>query len=261
MYTWKEMTQAVGTNVCPVFTSDQLTEVLVLAHAGSMEDLMPSNTLDQDAHTTSITAAYAEDDCALKLWEQIRSANQPDGWTEREGCLLFHKRLYMPNKGMLCLHTICDHHDHPTAGHFGETKTTELIHHKYHWPGLRCMVKDYVKSCTSCACTKAPHHKPYRLLKQIPISAQPWESILMDFIEQLPTLEGFTVILVIVDRLTKQSLFIPTHDMVDASQLAQLFLAHIFSKHRTPGHITSDCGAEFISHQVTTQKATARQNG
>ena len=42
----------------------------------------------------------------------------------------------------------------------------------------------------------------------------------MDFVEQLPTLEGFTVILVIVDRLTKQSLFIPTHNMVDAPQLA-----------------------------------------
>jgi len=212
--------EAIATNVHPVFTSDQLTEVPVLACAGSMEDLMPSNTLDQDVCTTSITTAYAEDDCALKLQEQIRSANQPDRWMEREGCLLFHERLYVPNKGMLCLHTICDHHDHPTVGHFGETKTTELIHCKYHWPGLRCMVKDYVKSCTSCAHTKVPHHKPYGLLKQLPIPAQPWESISMDFIEQLPTSEGFTVILVIVDRLTKQSLFIPTHDTVDAPQLA-----------------------------------------
>src|SRR5258708_5769001 len=77
-------------------------------------------------------------------------------------------------------------------------------------PGLRCMVGDYVRSCTSCACTKVPHHKPYGLLKQLPIPSQPWESISMDFIEQLPTLEGFTVILVIMDRLTKQLLFIPT---------------------------------------------------
>src|SRR6266436_6254348 len=67
--------EAVVTNVCPVFTSDQLTEVPVLACAGSMEDPMPSNTLDQDMHTTSITAAYAEDDHALKLQEQIRSTN------------------------------------------------------------------------------------------------------------------------------------------------------------------------------------------
>src|SRR5258708_4047860 len=123
----------------------------------------------------------------------------------------------------------------------------ELICCKYHWPGLRCMVKDYMKSCTSCTHTKVPCHKPYGLLKQLPIPAQPWELISMDFIK-LPASEGFTVILVIIDRLTKQSLFIPTHNTVDAPQLAQMFLTHVFSKHGTPGHITSDCGVEFISH-------------
>src|SRR6266446_6949468 len=97
-------------------------------------------------------------------------------------------------------------------------------------------------------CTKVMHHKPYGLLKQLPIPGQPWESISMDFIEQLPTSEGFTVILVIMDRLTKQSLFIPTHDTVDAPQLAQLFLTHVFSKHGTLGHVTSDHRTEFVSH-------------
>src|SRR5260221_4952359 len=91
IYTEGDNPEAVATNVCPLFTSNQLAEVLVLAHTGSMEDLTPSNTLDQDACTTSITAAYAEDDHALKLQEQIRSANQLDGWMEREGCLLFHE--------------------------------------------------------------------------------------------------------------------------------------------------------------------------
>src|SRR5258708_34929192 len=123
VYTEGDDPEAIATNICPVFTSDQLAEVLVLARTGSMEDPTPSNTLDQDAHTTSITTAYAEDDHALKLWEQIKSANQLDRWMEREGHLLFHEQLYMPNKGMLHLHTICDHHDHPTAGHFRETKT------------------------------------------------------------------------------------------------------------------------------------------
>ncbi len=70
----------------------------------------------------------------------------------------------------------------------------------------------------------------------------------MDFIEQLPLSEGFTAILVIMDRLTKQSLFIPTHNMVDAPQLAQLFLTHVFLKHGAPGHVTSNCGTEFMSH-------------
>src|SRR5260221_2993916 len=213
-----------------------------------MEDPRPSNTLDHNTLAKSITTAYAEDELTKKIHEQIKTADQLDSWTEREGHLLFHKQKYVLNKGMLWLHTICDHHDHPTAGHFRETKTMELIHHNYHWPGLRHMVGDYVRSCTSCACTKVTHHKPYGLLKQLPIPGQPWESISMDFIKQLPASEGFTVILVIVDRLTKQSLFIPTHDMVDAPQLARLFLTHIFLKHGALGHVTSDHGTEFMSH-------------
>src|SRR5258708_19727590 len=39
-----------------------------------------------------------------------------------------------------------------------------------------------------------------------------------------------------------------THNTVDAPQLARLFLTHIFSKHGTPGHVTSDHRTEFMSH-------------
>src|SRR6266436_1472420 len=70
----------------------------------------------------------------------------------------------------------------------------------------------------------------------------------MDFIEQLPASEGFSAILVVIDQLTKQVIFIPSHDTVNALQVARLFLTHIFSKHGVPAHITSDHGSEFISH-------------
>ena len=69
----------------------------------------------------------------------------------------------------------------------------------------------------------------------------------MDFIEQLPKSDGFTAILVVVDRLSKQSIFIPTHDTIDSPELARLFILHVFSKHGTPSHVTSDRGSEFVS--------------
>jgi hypothetical protein len=70
----------------------------------------------------------------------------------------------------------------------------------------------------------------------------------MDFIEQLPSSSGFTSILVIVDRLSKQGIFIPTFDTITSVQLAQLFVLHVFSKHGVPSHVTSDRGSEFVSH-------------
>src|SRR5258708_11740876 len=102
------------------------------------------------------------------------------------------------------------------------------------------MVKDYVASCATCAHAKSPRHKPYGKLKQLLIPSRLWSSISMDFIEQLPASEGFSTILVVVNRLTKQPIFIPSHDTVNDLQVAWLFLTHIFSKHRCPAHVTSD---------------------
>src|SRR5260370_31427029 len=70
----------------------------------------------------------------------------------------------------------------------------------------------------------------------------------MDFIEHLLAADSFTAILVIINHLTKQSLFIPTYDTINSPQLAQLFLTHVFLKHGVPSHVTSDWGTEFISH-------------
>ena len=70
----------------------------------------------------------------------------------------------------------------------------------------------------------------------------------MDFIEQLPSSSGFTAILVVIDRLSKQAIFIPTHDTITSPKLAQLFLLHVFTKHGVPAHVTSNQGSKFVSH-------------
>ena len=69
------------------------------------------------------------------------------------------------------------------------------------------------------------------MLKQLPVPNRSWNSISMDFIEQLPSSSGFTTILVIIDQLSKQAIFIPTHDTITSPELAQLFLLHVFAKH------------------------------
>ena len=103
---------------------------------------------------------------------------------------------------------------------------TGLVQREYTWPGVRTYIKEYIKSCTACARAKTPRHRPYGMLKQLPIPEQPWNSISMDFIEQLPASSGFTAILVVVDCLSKQVLFIPTHDTITSPELTQLFLLH-----------------------------------
>ena len=70
----------------------------------------------------------------------------------------------------------------------------------------------------------------------------------MDFIKKLPSFSRFNTILVIVDWLTKQAIFIPAHDTITSTDLAHLFILHVFSKHGIPFHVTSDRDLEFVSN-------------
>jgi len=68
-----------------------------------------------------------------------------------------------------------------TCRTFRSNKTLHQVRMHYYWPGLPVYVKDYWKSCITCSHTKPMHHKPYGLLKQLPIPDKPWNLISMDF--------------------------------------------------------------------------------
>ena len=70
----------------------------------------------------------------------------------------------------------------------------------------------------------------------------------MDFIKKLLSSSGFDTILVIVNWLTKQAIFIPAHNTITSTDLACLFILHMFSKHGISSHVTSNRGSEFVSN-------------
>lgn len=168
--------------------------------------------------------------------------------TSETGLLLHEGRIYVPDYKDLRLRILRDRHDHPTAGHFGYAKTLDLVRREFFWPDMRKFILNYCSSCTSCARAKSSCHQPYGLLKPLPIPERPWNSISMDLIEQLPESDGYSAILVIVDRLTKMSLFLPTTNSVTAEDIARLFVTHVFSKHGVPSDVVSDRGTEFTSN-------------
>lgn len=169
-------------------------------------------------------------------------------WSVNVNSLLCWKGcIFVPEGQDLRLQILCTKHDHVLAGHFSQSKMLSLVCREYFWPKLWEFMVDYVNSCSVCTRNKSRRHWPYGYLKQLPIPLQPWDSILMDFIKQLPPSEGFMEILVMINWLTKQAMFIPAHRSIDALGLAHLFIQHIFSKHRVPSHVTSDRGSEFVS--------------
>ena len=69
----------------------------------------------------------------------------------------------------------------------------------------------------------------------------------MDFITDLPTSEGYDIILVVIDQLTKMSYFISCKKDLKTDQFADLFLKNIVRLHTLPKDIITDKGMIFIS--------------
>jgi hypothetical protein len=144
-------------------------------------------------------------------------------------------------------------HELPPHGHQGIHKTLDRVRTTYQFPKMKTVVQAITKQCLLCEKTKARRHKPYGELQPLPVAERPWDSITMDFITKLPLSEDpatgvmYDSILVIVDRLTKFSYFIPYQESTDAEQFAYIFLRNIVSIHGLPTEILSDRGPPFAS--------------
>src|SRR5258708_34193207 len=67
-------------------------------------------------------------------------------------------------------------------------------------------------------------------------------------IGELPDLQGYNAVLVVVDCLSKQIHTIPTVTSLDSAGVAQLFLEHIWHHHGLLEEVISDHGPTFISN-------------
>lgn len=69
----------------------------------------------------------------------------------------------------------------------------------------------------------------------------------MDFIEALPNSQGYTVLYIVVDRLTKYAHFIPLSHPYTAASVAKLFINQVFKLHGMSASIVTDRDVVFTS--------------
>jgi hypothetical protein len=138
-------------------------------------------------------------------------------------------------------------HSNPTAGHSGYHKTIDRAKADFYWSGMRKDIKKFVRECFVCQENKHETTHSAGLLQPLPIPTRAWSDISMDFIEGLPSSQGFTVIFVVVDRFTKYGHFLPLSHPYAAFKVAEIFLANVLKLHGMPQTIVSNCDPVFTS--------------
>lgn len=115
-------------------------------------------------------------------------------------------------------------------------------------PGMLTDIKKFVKTCLICQQAKSTNTHPGGSLQPHPIPQQVWKDVSMDFITALPVSKGFTVILFVVDRLSKFGHFIPLKSDITSAIVADAFIQNIVKIHGIPKPIVSDWDRIFFSN-------------
>jgi Integrase zinc binding domain/Integrase core domain/RNase H-like domain found in reverse transcriptase len=169
---------------------------------------------------------------------------------EGESVLFYKGKNYVPIDLELRREIVKRYHDHQTAGHPGELETFNAVKEHYWWPGLRVFVKNYVQGCGICQQFKIDRNpsKPVFLPLKGAKSTRPFASCSMDLITDLPPVEGYDSILIVVDRgNTKGAILIPMDKTLTQEGAGQLLLDNLYKRFGLPDEMLSDRGPQFAA--------------
>src|SRR6266851_4731088 len=122
------------------------------------------------------------------------------------------------------------YHDGLT-GHPGCNEMVRKVLQRFHWPGGRAWIEQYVKGCTTCQQNKNLTHRtrvPFYKIT-VPNNAPPFTQVVMDLITGLPKSQGHDSILTIIDHsCSHAAVFLPYQKLITGLQIAQLYFQHLY---------------------------------
>jgi hypothetical protein len=139
-------------------------------------------------------------------------------------------------------------HATPTAGHSGFTKTYDRVQRSFFWEGMKQDIRNFVAECEVCQCNKGETVKSPGTLQLLSIPPAIWKDVSMEFITGLPKSGNKSVIMVVVDRLSKYAHFCALHHPFTSFTVAQIFMDQVFKLHGMPNSIVSDRDPTFTSN-------------
>ena len=155
---------------------------------------------------------------------------------------------------LACIPTALQHelielaHNPPASGHLGADKTINRIRMTYYFPKMSIKVKLFVGKCHVCHKKKRNQMKLKAPLTPFSGTA-PGEIVFMDLMENLPVVNGFKSILIIIDSFTKWCECIPLRS-TQAEYVARALLNCWVSRQGCPSQLHSDRGGNVETAEI-----------
>ncbi|GJV78426.1 putative reverse transcriptase domain-containing protein [Tanacetum coccineum] len=148
-----------------------------------------------------------------------------------DGTLCLYGRSWLPCYGNL--RTVIMHESHKSkySIHPGSDKMYQDMKKLYWWPNKKANIATYVSKCLTCAKVKDEHQRP----------------------------SGYDTIWVIVDRLTKSTIFVPMRETDPLEKLARMYLKEAVTRHGIPISIICDRDPSHASIKAATFEALYSQ--
>ena len=184
----------------------------------------------------------------ITKYEELASTDsKQDGYEVIDGFLLYKGKLLLDHTSPLVHSVLQECHSTPLGGHGGIQKIVAKVSATFIWNGFKRDVKKFVQERDICQWVKYSTQASPGLLQPLPIPDNIWEDLSMDFITGLPVLEGYSSILVVVDKFFKQAYFGALPRTYSSPKVAKLFATMVCKLHGIPKSIILDRDPVFLS--------------
>nr|KYP47835.1 Transposon Ty3-I Gag-Pol polyprotein [Cajanus cajan] len=224
--------------------ADALSRIPILTQSTFYTLSIPNFTFLEELHKS------LKDNSEFRLLlSQIRDdPNSHADFRIHRDLIFFKGKIWINADNPLRTTLLQEFHQTPLGGHLGVAKTLHRLQANFFSTHMRKDVQTFVAQCSTCQLMKYETKRPAGLLQPLPIPSTIWEDLSLDFITGLPTSQGHSTILVVVDRFSKGVHLgvLPSH--YSAYKVAMLFVDMVCKLHGFPRSLVSDRDPIFISH-------------
>lgn len=253
-------------------SEDSAEGILDVLYGHAVEDLDPYDSVMEEGAVYHITLVEMSDDFKQRLrkaydsdeqWKRILGILRKDfteaasNEVEKPG-IRFKLRndlvYYVSGDGRerLCIPHSMEkevfHMAHDLSNHGGFHRTYDRLSSSVYVQQLAKRLRNYIAHCPECQVFQTTRHSPYGSLNPIVTPSIPFHTLAMDFVVELPVIDGHDVLLTMTDKFTKKVLLLSGQNTWNAVDWANAVIVALYEHDwGIPRSFISDRDSKFMS--------------